>query len=211
MSVAQAIKAEVRVYDRLFNDESPDGHKDKSYMDFINPDSLQVIHAFVEPALAAAVPGERFQFQRLGYFCVDNDSTSEQLVFNKTVGLRDSWAKQKPAEAVEKTKQNPQAQHIRPAIEEIKKLGKKYTNLPPEKQLAAKAIIKELATKILFEDLEPLFATAAKKVGTRIAAMLTLGVLLKQGQERTTGVMDFITKASQDNNELLAAEANALL
>jgi glutaminyl-tRNA synthetase len=211
VSVAQAIKAEVRIYDRLFNDESPDGHKDKSYMDFINPDSLQVTHALVEPALAAAVPGERFQFHRLGYFCVDNDSTSEQLVFNKTVGLRDSWAKQKPAEAVEKPKQNPQAQHIRPAIEEIKKLGKKYTNLPPEKQLAAKAIIIELATKILFEDLEPLFATAVKKVGTRIAAMLTLGVLLKQGQERTPSVMDFITKASQDNNELLAAEANALL
>ena len=211
VSVSHAMKAEIRIYDRLFNDESPDGHKDKSYMDFINPDSLQVIQAYVEPSLAVAKPGDRFQFQRLGYFSVDSDSTDDQLIFNKTVGLRDSRAKQKPTQASEKPKQNQQGQQARPPIEEIKKLGKKYTNLPPEKQQAVKANIQELATKVSFEDLEPLFATAAKKAGTRIAATLTLGVLLKQGQERTNSVTDFITKASQDNNVLLAEEAKALL
>jgi glutaminyl-tRNA synthetase len=93
VSVEHAIPAEVRVYDRLFNDESPDGHKEKDFMEFLNPDSLNVVNAFVEPSLKQAMIGEQFQFQRLGYFNVDYDSTSDKLVFNKTVGLRDSWAK----------------------------------------------------------------------------------------------------------------------
>ena len=93
VSVKYAVPAEVRVYDRLFNDEAPDGHKDKSFMDFLNPDSLNVVNAFVEPSLKEAKVGERFQFQRLGYFNVDDDSTTDKLAFNKTVGLRDTWAK----------------------------------------------------------------------------------------------------------------------
>jgi len=91
VSIKHAIKAEVRAYDRLFLDEAPDSHKDKDFMEFINPNSLEIINAYVEPSLQTAKIGERFQFQRLGYFNVDNDSTSENLVFNKTVGLRDSW------------------------------------------------------------------------------------------------------------------------
>ncbi|PQB08309.1 glutamine--tRNA ligase [Polaribacter filamentus] len=91
VSVKHAIKAEVRAYDRLFLDEAPDSHKDKDYMEFINPNSLEIITAFVEPSLQSAKIGERFQFQRLGYFNIDNDSTTTNLVFNKTVGLRDSW------------------------------------------------------------------------------------------------------------------------
>ena len=93
VSVQHAIPAEVRVYDRLFNDEAPDGQKDRDFMEFINPDSLNVVNAFVEPSLQNANPGDRFQFQRLGYFNVDDDSTKEQLVFNKTVGLRDTWSR----------------------------------------------------------------------------------------------------------------------
>ncbi|MBU2974922.1 glutamine--tRNA ligase/YqeY domain fusion protein [Zobellia sp. B3R18] len=93
VSVDHALQAEVRLYDRLFTDESPDTHKDKDFMEFINPDSLKVITGFLEPSLVDAKPGDRVQFQRLGYFCVDPDSTSEKLVFNKTVGLRDTWAK----------------------------------------------------------------------------------------------------------------------
>ncbi|WP_276169183.1 glutamine--tRNA ligase/YqeY domain fusion protein [Zobellia alginiliquefaciens] len=93
VSVAHALEAEVRLYDRLFTDESPDSHKDKDFMEFINPDSLKVITGFLEPSLADAKAGDRFQFQRIGYFCVDPDSTNEKLVFNKTVGLRDTWAK----------------------------------------------------------------------------------------------------------------------
>ena len=93
VSIKHAIKAEVRAYDRLFLDEAPDSHKDKDYMEFVNPDSLEVITAFLEPSLQVAKIGERFQFQRLGYFNVDDDSTTNNLVFNKIVGLRDSWAK----------------------------------------------------------------------------------------------------------------------
>ena len=93
VSIAHAVPTEIRLYDRLFTDESPDTHKDKDFLDFINPDSLSVITGYVEPALKNALPGERFQFQRIGYFCVDPDTTPENLVFNRTVGLRDSWAK----------------------------------------------------------------------------------------------------------------------
>ena len=93
VSIAHALKTEVRLYDRLFTDESPDAHKDKDFLEFINPDSLTVITGYVEPALKDAKPGDRFQFQRLGYFCVDPDTTTDKLIFNRTVGLRDSWAK----------------------------------------------------------------------------------------------------------------------
>lgn len=93
VSAKHALSAEVRLYDRLFTDETPDAHKDKNFLDFINPDSLQIISAFVEPSLADAKIGDRFQFQRMGYFNLDPDSKSEKLVFNRTVGLRDTWAK----------------------------------------------------------------------------------------------------------------------
>ncbi|MFX0556054.1 glutamine--tRNA ligase/YqeY domain fusion protein [Maribacter sp. CXY002] len=93
VSIKHAIPAKIRLYDRLFLDESPDTHKDKDFMEFINPNSLEVITGYVEPSLKDAKVEERFQFQRMGYFCVDPDTTSDTLVFNKTVGLRDSWAK----------------------------------------------------------------------------------------------------------------------
>ena len=91
VSIKHAIETEVRLYDRLFIDEAPDSHKEKNFLEFINPNSLEVIKGYVEPTLAEAKPGEKFQFQRLGYFNVDNDSTSEKIVFNKTVGLKDAW------------------------------------------------------------------------------------------------------------------------
>ncbi|UAM97476.1 glutamine--tRNA ligase/YqeY domain fusion protein [Polaribacter litorisediminis] len=91
VSVKHALKAEVRSYDRLFLDEAPDAHKDKNFMEFINPNSLEFIEAFIEPSLQTAAIGDRFQFQRLGYFNVDVDSTDANLIFNKIVGLRDSW------------------------------------------------------------------------------------------------------------------------
>ena len=93
VSIKHAIEAEVRVYDRLFTDENPDGHKDRDFMEFVNPDSLKKITGYLEPSLKNAKVGERFQFQRLGYFNVDLDSTIENLVFNRTVTLRDTWAK----------------------------------------------------------------------------------------------------------------------
>lgn len=93
VSIAHAKEAEVRVYDRLFSHENPDGNKEVDFKEFINPNSLSVITGFVEPSLTQSKELDHFQFQRLGYFCVDRDSTAEKLVFNKTVGLRDTWAK----------------------------------------------------------------------------------------------------------------------
>jgi len=93
VSARHAIEAEVRLYDRLFNDPDPAGHKDKSPVDFLNPDSLKVIKGYVEPSLADAKALDHFQFQRLGYFNVDPDSTPDRLVFNRTVTLRDNWSR----------------------------------------------------------------------------------------------------------------------
>jgi len=93
VSAKHAVEAEVRLFDRLFSDPEPAGHKDKSPIDFLNPDSLKVITGYLEPSLANAKPLDQFQFQRLGYFNVDPDTTSEKLVFNRTVTLRDNWAK----------------------------------------------------------------------------------------------------------------------
>ena len=208
VSADHAIEAEVREYDRLFLDESPDTHKDKSFMEFVNPDSLKIRKAILEPSLADAKPLEHFQFQRLGYFNVDPDSKPGALVFNKTVGLRDTWAKQKP-QAPQQNKPKQQAPE-RAAIDLIKQLGKKYTNLPEDKRNATRGRIIELAEKVSYEELEPLFATAAKKAGTRIAAMLVLGVLLKKGQENTPEATEFISKALEDRNDLLVKEAQEL-
>lgn len=91
VSIAHALEAEVRLYDRLFTDEAPDSHKEKDFLEFVNPDSLKIVKGFVEPSLKEAKNEDKFQFQRLGYFTVDKDSTATQLVFNKTVGLKDTW------------------------------------------------------------------------------------------------------------------------
>jgi glutaminyl-tRNA synthetase len=91
VAVKTAVEAEVRMYDRLFIDEAPDSHKEKSFLEFINVDSLQIVKGFVEPSLSDAKIGDHFQFQRLGYFVVDKDATNSKLVFNKTVGLKDAW------------------------------------------------------------------------------------------------------------------------
>ena len=91
VSIKHAIEAEVRLYDRLFIDEAPDSHKEKYFLDFMNQNSLQINKGFVEPSLYDVKAGEKFQFQRLGYFNVDKDSTASKLVFNKTVGLKDAW------------------------------------------------------------------------------------------------------------------------
>lgn len=92
VSVAHAVQAEARIYDRLFTVAEPD-RQEKDFLEYVNPDSLKIVTAFVEPSLKTAQAGEQFQFQRLGYFTVDTDTTPEKLVFNKTVGLKDTWAK----------------------------------------------------------------------------------------------------------------------
>ena len=95
VSATENVEAEVRLYDRLFSDETPDGHKDVDFKEFMNHDSLQVLpKCYIEPFVKNAKPLDHFQFERLGYFNIDSDSTSEKLVFNRTVQLKDTWAKQ---------------------------------------------------------------------------------------------------------------------
>ena len=95
VSTAHALQAQARLYDTLFTAEHPDGDRDRDFTEYINPDSLRVIDPiYIEPSLATAEAGERYQFERLAYFVVDADSTAERLVFNRTVTLRDQWKKQ---------------------------------------------------------------------------------------------------------------------
>lgn len=94
VSANHAVKAEVRLYDRLFTIPEPDNVEEgKSFLDFLNPDSLRVLEAYCEPFIKNVKPEDKFQFERIGYFCVDKDSTSENIIFNRTVTLKDSWAK----------------------------------------------------------------------------------------------------------------------
>ncbi|MEJ7681822.1 MAG: glutamine--tRNA ligase/YqeY domain fusion protein [Segetibacter sp.] len=94
VSVPHALIAEVRLYDRLFNVENPSA-EEGDFKEYINPDSLQVLpKVFIEAALEGALPGEPYQFLRKGYFCLDQSSTEDKLVFNRTVGLKDTWAKE---------------------------------------------------------------------------------------------------------------------
>ncbi len=113
VSHAHALDAEVRIYDRLFSTEHPGESGD--FKRELNPHSLLVVRAKIEPSLASAKPGDRFQFERAGFFIVDADSKPQTLVFNRTVALKDSWIKYtkkvepKPLQNVEKSKGDPQA------------------------------------------------------------------------------------------------------
>lgn len=93
VSAAAAVEVEVREYDRLFRVEDPTD-EEGDFKDYINPDSLKVVKGYAEPALTAAKPEERFQFLRKGYYCLDKDATAEKLIFNRTVTLKDGWAKE---------------------------------------------------------------------------------------------------------------------
>ena len=92
VSAAHAVPAEIRMYDRLFTKPDPEEGED-DFLDAINPDSMHILNSYVEPHLASTVPGDRFQFERQGYFCTDIDSKPGKLVFNLTVTLKDTWAK----------------------------------------------------------------------------------------------------------------------
>ena len=94
VSAAHAIKAETRLYENFFIKENPDEEKDVDFKTYLNPNFLETLPFFVEPSLAGAAPGSRYQFERLGYFCVDSkDSSDQALIFNRTVTLRDTWAR----------------------------------------------------------------------------------------------------------------------
>ena len=215
VSLAHAIQAEVREYDRLFLDESPDTHESKSYMDFINPNSLKVIkNAYLEPHLGQASPNESYQFQRLGYFTLDSDSRAGGLVFNKTVGLKDTWAKQNAATANKQqtgTKPVAQApQEAKSGLTEIQYIGKKLTNLSGDKLEEALKDIRVQAENVTYEELEPLFGTAAKKVGTRIAVLVALGALIAKGFPKNTAIQTYIDSCLADESALLQKEAGKI-
>ena len=156
VSIKHAVKVEVRIYDRLFLDEAPDSHKDKDFIEFINPNSLTIIDkAFAEPSLANAKIGDHFQFQRLGYFNVDDDSTKAHLVFNRTVALKDSWAKK------ENKNQPKQAIKEDTSIKEILVLTGKYLKSREEdERLSLIANVFELSKKVNFESLLNFIKTA---------------------------------------------------
>jgi len=214
VAIDHAIKAEIRLYDRLFLSESPDGDKEKDFMDFLNPNSLQKITGYLEPSLKDAQPGEMFQFQRIGYFNVDKDSTNDQLVFNRTVPLRDTWAKvsqDKPAAKKEIPK--PQQQMPQKAsLDHIKKAGKKLGNLPDAKRISTIAQIQEHAKNVSYDELRELFNTSAKKVGTRLAVLETLKVLIDMGKAEKSSqeVTHFIEEMKTSGNELLENSAENL-
>ena len=94
VSARHAVPAEVRLFDRLFvKEDMNDIEEGKTFEDYLNPDSLKTVTGYLEPSLDEAAEGDTFQFERLGYFCMDRDSTAAGKVFNRTVTLKDSWAK----------------------------------------------------------------------------------------------------------------------
>ena len=117
---------------------------------------------------------------------------------------------QAPVQNQPKPQVQPQPQAQKKALNEIQQIGKKLTNLSGEKLETAMNSIKEFAEEVTYEELEPLFATAAKKTGTRIATMLALGVLLNKGQAKNQAIIEFIESGKVDENEILKAEAEKL-
>ena len=214
VSAAHGIKAEVRLYDRLFLNESPDGDKEKDFMHFLNPESLKTITGYVEPSLGEAAPSQIFQFQRLGYFNVDKESTPDNLVFNRTVPLRDTWAKIKenrPVPEKKKTDTKKQQPNLN-ALNEIKRYGKKLGNMPENKRVEAVTHIKELAKNVEYDELKDLFNTSVKKTGTRLAVLETLKVLIASGRadENNPDVEEFVNTMRDADSDLLNASATAL-
>jgi glutaminyl-tRNA synthetase len=164
VSIAHAIPVEVRLYDRLFIDEAPDSHKEKNFLDFLNVNSLNVNTAFVEPSLASAQISDQFQFQRLGYFAVDKDSTSSKLVFNKTVGLKDAWEE----------KGKKEINSINNSLKEINKYFKVAST--PERLVIETAIGETLAGISNYSLLQNSFA---KNINNNKASLLFSNLILK--------------------------------
>jgi glutaminyl-tRNA synthetase len=202
VSIEHAIKAEVRMYDRLFSDEAPDAHKDKDFKEFINPNSLEInSNTFVEPSLKEARIGDRFQFQRLGYFNIDNDSSSEKLVFNRTVALRDTWAK------IEQKKETPKLDNT---INEILALAGKYLKAREEdERLTLISQVYELSNKIEFQTLLDLIKTANsnKEYLAYLMMFNSENVLVRHDKDYSENVNIFIGNALQMKNSYVRFQA----
>lgn len=173
VSIAHAIEAEVRLYDRLFTDESPDTHKGKDFLEFVNPNSLQVVTGYLEPSLKDAKNEDKFQFQRLGYFTVDKDSTDKKLVFNRTVSLKDTWE--------EKGKKEENI--INNSLKEINKYFKVATQ--EERNAVEKAIGNELTNVANFSLLQN---TLKKNINNNKSSLLFSNYLLKYSALKASDV-----------------------
>lgn len=173
VSIAHAIEAEIRLYDRLFNDESPDTHKGKDFLEFVNQNSLQVITGYLEPSLKDAKVEDKFQFQRLGYFTVDKDSTAEKLVINRTVALKDTWE--------EKGKKEENI--INNSLKEINKYFKVGTD--EERNAVEKSIGEELKNVSNFSLLQN---TLKKNINNNKSSLLFSNFLLKYSNLKTSDI-----------------------
>ncbi|WP_296146293.1 glutamine--tRNA ligase/YqeY domain fusion protein [uncultured Flavobacterium sp.] len=173
VSIAHAIEAEIRLYDRLFNDESPDTHKGKDFLEFVNPNSLQVITGYLEPSLKEAKVEDKFQFQRLGYFTVDKDSTENNLVINRTVALKDTWE--------EKGKKEENI--INNSLKEINKYFKVGTD--EERNAVEKSIGEELKNVSNFSLLQN---TLKKNINNNKSSLLFSNFLLKYSNLKTSDI-----------------------
>ncbi len=194
VSSKHTVSSEVRLYDRLFKDEAPDSHKDIDFKEFINPNSLTTISALVEPSLLTAKSGDRFQFQRKGYFCVDTESTATHLIFNRTVGLTDSWAKQEKKQATPKND---------PAFDAIVPLAGKYLKARSnEERNELLNSIGQLANKTNRDIITPKLndVIANKEV---LAGLLTLKFIGIDSNEEKT----FLQKALGMKNAAIKLEA----
>ena len=167
VSVAEALEAEIRLYDRLFTDEAPDSYKEKNFLDFVNPESLKVVKGFVEPSLKDAKNEDKFQFQRIGYFTVDKDSTSDKIVFNKTVGLKDMWAEQGKKED----------NIINNSLKELNKYFKVTTD--EQRNAIESAIAENVATISNFSLLQNAFK---KNINNTKTSLLFANLLLKHSK-----------------------------
>jgi len=204
VSIQHAVKAEVRMYDRLFNDEAPDSHKGIDFKEFINSNSLTVnTNAYVEPSLKEAKIGDRFQFQRLGYFNVDDDSTTSNLVFNRTVALRDSWAK------IEKKTTNTKPVADTTVTEALALAGRYLKSREEEERLSLVASINDLSKKVAPTTLIQLIKTAnSNKEYLGYLLLLNTGNFLFESNENTVkNVNVFIGNALRMKNSYVRFQA----
>ena len=195
VSIKHALTAEVRLYDRLFKNEAPDGDKEIDFKEYINKNSLEIGTAFVEPSLKTAVVGDKFQFQRKGYFCMDSDSNTERLIFNKTVGLTDSWAKQENKEKI--TIKNSYFECVNPLA------GKYLKARNDDDREALKNEINTLSKNIPFSFLDTTFESAkSNKEILSCLLVLSSGIETEENKNLTT----FIDKNLVSNNTMIKVE-----
>ncbi len=203
VSAKHAVPAEVRLYDRLFTDEAPDSHKDKDFTEFINPNSLVINkNALVEPSLKSATEGERFQFQRLGYFVVDKDSTADNLVFNRTVALKDSWAKKE-----KKSQANTQQIKDENLDKVMAYAGKYLKSREEDERLMLIKNIFELAEKIKPEVLFDKISKANSNKEFLANLMLLNSMKITLNDSDKDKIIPFIEKGLQMKNSYVRFQA----